>query len=136
MDTARIRGMTLGLVLGLVAAIGCGGADGGTADASMNGDAASQDGSADDARHDARSSSDAGDGNLDACDTCGVGTICVACNCGGATTYACEPVPEGCEAQADRNCSCPGVAAFCTGDRQGVCQNIGGNAILCETGMD
>ena len=65
------------------------------------------------------------------CDTSS--EICVACNCGGPTTFSCEPVPSQCA--NDRGCGCV-AQSVCTGDRSGTCSNSSDNAVLCETGRD
>ncbi len=61
------------------------------------------------------------------CDT--ATEICVAREpVGPAITYACEPVPPGCE--SDRSCRCAG-ASLCQGAFS-TCADAGPNAITCE----
>lgn len=69
-------------------------------------------------------------------ETCDTSTeICVACNCGGPTSFRCLPLPAGCE--NDRSCACltdeicsfSRVEAWCVDQPRD-------SLILCETGLD
>jgi hypothetical protein len=72
---------------------------------------------------------------------CGSGTcdydseICVACNCGGPTSYQCVAVPAGCE--GDRSCGCVGedICSFATVAASCMDQSDD-NTVLCESGLD
>jgi hypothetical protein len=69
-------------------------------------------------------------------ETCDTDTqICVACNCGGPTSYRCLPVPAGCE--NDRSCACltDDICSFVRVEVWCVDQERD-STILCETGLD
>ena len=62
--------------------------------------------------------------------------ICVSCECGGPTSFSCEPIPAGC--QAERTCSCL-AATLCAPtatNPYAMCFDLSDNQIDCDRGLD
>lgn len=87
----------------------------------------------DSAPPDAPSSAMTGCGDL-SCDR--ATSVCVSCECGGPTSFTCEPIPEGCE--SDRTCDCL-AATLCAPTEANpiaMCSEQADNAIDCDRGLD
>jgi hypothetical protein len=65
-------------------------------------------------------------------ETCDPSEVCVSCNCGGPTSFACEPAPSDCA--SDRSCAC--LANSLCPEIASDCVDQGENHILCDSGLD
>ena len=120
----------LPIVWGLVCAVGaCGDDDSSNVDAMLTVDSVAADG----ASLDGPSSTTTTCGSL-SCDR--ATEVCVSCECGGPTSFACEPIPAGCS--ADRTCDClaPTLCAPTAANPYAMCFDLGDNQIDCDRGLD
>ncbi len=61
--------------------------------------------------------------------------VCVACNCGGPTSFQCVALPTGCE--DDRSCGCVGDDICAFASVPASCEDQPeDNTVLCESGLD
>lgn len=69
-----------------------------------------------------------------ACDdtTCAPSEVCVACNCGGPTTFECQPAPSECT--DNRTCGC--LEEHLCPDISTSCVDQSRNQILCDSELD
>ena len=106
------------LGLSLFAVLGCGGDDEVVLDA---------------AGPDAPSSAMTGCGEL-SCDS--ATSVCVSCECGGPTSFSCEPIPEGCESDRECDCLADTLCAPTETNPIAICSDQADNVIDCDRGLD
>jgi hypothetical protein len=101
--------------------------------ASVAGCGADEPGALDAAGADAPPSSATTCGNL-SCDR--ATSVCVACECGGPTSFTCEPIPEGCDSSRTCSCLAPTLCAPTATNPFAMCRDTADNTIDCDRGLD